>query len=231
MKAIVDPHSAHTKILIPLVYLIVVLLIAMLVGCTSTQSVTVPAQESTLNPSPPAGSTYVQALPPMPPLGKRTYADSVTVYLRSYDTPPLKVRRMEVDRRTEDEHIGFVLERGGRSIEKTWPLPVYGMRWVGRPGQGSAKDGSPIRSVPPGREAPDSTVMDTQRVAVPARQPFPPMIAGLSGAPAPRQVDARVPDDDGFFDGVWDAFAWVGVLGLGGTALWLLRGFVPKVGL
>jgi hypothetical protein len=207
-------------------------LILLLAGCSSgTKTVTVPAQDRTVNLT----VSDTLRLPQLPPLrpgeGERTLPGSTVVYRERPAGPLLPVRLFEVDRTPPGETIRVQYVAGGRTVVDSWPLPAYGETWRWTP---QAPDGSRSgaeRGRPGGRhgEAPDTSAQEGGAQEQGARRPGVPWdsagygLARIIGEPQAQQVQGKCPPClEGWF-GLKNEAAVLGllvvVLGLGGGAL------------
>jgi hypothetical protein len=104
---------------------LVVLCLALLVlGCSTTRTVTVPAQETTINAELPDTSQKAM-LPPPEPIGQVTRPENVVVY-RDTATYDVDLSFLEVDRSEGEQTVTVRTQEGGEATEKTYPLPAYG---------------------------------------------------------------------------------------------------------
>jgi hypothetical protein len=103
----------------------VVLCLALLaLGCSTTRTVTVPAQETTINAELPDTSEEAM-LPPPEPIGQVTRPENVIVY-RDTATYDVDLSFLEVDRSDGEQTVTVRTQEGGEATEKTYPLPAYG---------------------------------------------------------------------------------------------------------
>jgi len=100
------------------------LLLLALVGCSQTRTVTVPAQETTINAELPDTSQKAM-LPPPEPIGQVTRPENVIVY-QDTATYDVDLSFLEVDRSEGDQTVTVRTQEGGEATEKTYALPVYG---------------------------------------------------------------------------------------------------------
>lgn len=120
-----EPVPADKFIFTVIGFVLLAALIALLVGCSQTRTVTVPAGQSTVNAVVPDTIEH-QELPPPEPPGPLTRPKEVVVYA---DTPDWTVdlSMIEVDR-TDPNHqtVTVRAESGGRTVEQTLALPAVG---------------------------------------------------------------------------------------------------------
>lgn len=104
---------------------LVVLCLALLVlGCSTTRTVTVPAQQTTINAELPDTSQKAM-LPPPEPIGQVTRPENVIVY-RDTATYDVDLSFLEVDRSDGEQTVTVRTQEGGEAMEKTYALPAYG---------------------------------------------------------------------------------------------------------
>jgi len=104
---------------------LVVLCLALLaLGCSTTRTVTVPAQETTINAELPDTSRQAM-LPPPEPIGQVTRPENVVVY-QDTATYDVDLSFLEVDRSDGEQTVTVRTQEGGEATEKTYPLPAYG---------------------------------------------------------------------------------------------------------
>ncbi|WP_251961566.1 hypothetical protein [Salinibacter ruber] len=105
---------------------ITLFLAALLTGCSSYSTVTVPAGEETVV-SAPADTTVLETLPPAEIDGTRTEPVEVTVYEDTSQRETVDLSWLEVDRSDPDRQtITARVERGSSVVEKTFKLPEVG---------------------------------------------------------------------------------------------------------
>jgi hypothetical protein len=103
----------------------VVLCLALLaLGCSTTRTVTVPAQETTISAELPDTSQKAM-LPPPEPIGQVTRPENVVVY-RDTATYDVDLSWLEVDRTSEDETVTVRTQRDSQTVERRFQLPAYG---------------------------------------------------------------------------------------------------------
>jgi len=104
---------------------LVVLCLALLaLGCSTTRTVTVPAQETTINAELPDTSRQAM-LPPPEPIGQVTRPENVVVY-QDTATYDVDLSFLEVDRSDGEQTVTVRTQEGGEATEKTYALPAYG---------------------------------------------------------------------------------------------------------
>jgi hypothetical protein len=104
---------------------LVVLCLALLaLGCSTTRTVTVPAQETTINAEVPDTSREAM-LPPPEPIGQVTRPENVVVY-RDTATYDVDLSWLEVDRTSEDETVTVRTQRDSQTVERRFELPAFG---------------------------------------------------------------------------------------------------------
>lgn len=104
---------------------LVVLCLALLaLGCSTTRTVTVPAQETTINAELPDTSREAM-LPPSEPIGQVTRPENVIVY-QDTATYDVDLSFLEVDRSDGEQTVTVRTQGGGEATEKTYALPAYG---------------------------------------------------------------------------------------------------------
>jgi len=104
---------------------LVVLCLALLaLGCSTTRTVTVPAQETTINAELPDTSREAM-LPPPEPTAPITRPETVILYddTATYD---VDLSWLEVDRTSEDETVTVRTQRDSQTVEREYSLPAYG---------------------------------------------------------------------------------------------------------
>jgi len=96
----------------------------LLLGCRGTRTVTVPAQETTINAEVPDTSQKAMLPPPEPP-APITRPETVIVYddTATYD---VDLSFLEVDRSDGEQTVTVRTQEGGEATEKTYALPAYG---------------------------------------------------------------------------------------------------------
>jgi hypothetical protein len=93
-------------------------------GCSTTRTVTVPAQETTINAELP-DTTREAMLPPPEPIGDVTRPETVILYddTATYD---VDLSWLEVDRTSENQTVTVRTQRDSQSVERQYSLPAYG---------------------------------------------------------------------------------------------------------
>ena len=178
------------------------------VGCSGaqeTRTVTVPAQPSTARST--TDTLQLPALPPVPEPGIPTQPIEVQISRDTLPGPELQVKRLTVDRRTDDPGVTLQYESGGRTLTDRYDLPAFGEALDIYPEQESRRYGE--------RRARSDTARDT--VIVPGAQ--------LRGETQARQVEARVEEEPSLWDRVTGRLAWLGGLVLLGAGLYALHTF------
>ena len=188
----------------------------LLAGCGSTaetREVTIPAESPTTRAT--TDTLQLPALPSVPEPGVPTKPIEVRISDDTLPGPTLRVRRLSVDRRTDDPGVTLQYESGGRTLTDRYDLPAYG----------EALDVYPQvqRTERLGTERPRSDVTpDTVRDTV-AR-------AAVRGEPKDQTADAEVPEDE---EGLWSLLkgrlAWIGGLVLLGAGLYAIRTFTSII--
>jgi len=183
----------------------------LLVGCggKATRQVTVPPAPPTTRAA--TDTLRLPALPPVPDHGVPTQPMEVQI---SYDTlpgPELQVKRLTVDRRTDEPGVTLQYESSGRTVMDRYDLPAYGEALDIFPEQQMSKRHGE------GRPRSDTVVVrDTVMVAR----------AQVRGTPKERQVEAKVAEEEtGLWDWLTSRLAWLGGLVLLGGALYAMRTF------
>jgi hypothetical protein len=102
-----------------------VLCLALLVlGCSTTRTVTVPAAEPTVTVEVPDTSREAM-LPPPEPIGQVTRPENVIVY-RDTATYDVDLSWLKVDRTSEDETVTVRTQRDSQAVERRFDLPAFG---------------------------------------------------------------------------------------------------------
>jgi hypothetical protein len=96
----------------------------LLLGCRGTRTVTVPAQETTINAELPDTSREAM-LPPPEPIGQVTRPENVVVY-KDTATYDVDLSWLEVDRSEGEQTVTVLTLEDGEATEKTYALPAYG---------------------------------------------------------------------------------------------------------
>jgi hypothetical protein len=200
------------------------LLAAALTGCgSSLETVTVPAQPSSVQAPSVTDTVRVEQLPPVPARGTPTSPIEVEVSGWTREGPELRVVRVTVDRRTEDQEVVLQYESGSETRTTRYAMPTFGEALDIEPHvQRSSRAG--IARSGSARPAPDTvTIRDTVRIDTVAA-------AQVRGTPKARDVEARVPQDDaGLWDQITSRLAWLGGLVLLGVGLYALRTFTNMI--
>lgn len=106
-------------------------LLLLLLGCSQTRTVTVPAGETSVHQVAP-DTIDMQELPPVEPKGEFTLAEEVIVYEDTADFA-VEVSMVEVDRSDpDDQSVTVRTKAGNETIEKTFALPPMGESLRGR---------------------------------------------------------------------------------------------------
>jgi hypothetical protein len=102
----------------------VLCLAVLALGCSTTRTVTVPAQETTINAELPDTSEEAM-LPPPEPIGDVTRPKTVILYddTATYD---VDLSWLEVDRTSEDETVTVRTQRDSQTVERRFELPAFG---------------------------------------------------------------------------------------------------------
>lgn len=145
---------------------LVVLCLALLaLGCSTTRTVTVPAQETSVQLEAPDTTEQAQ-LPPPAPAGEVTQADEVILY-GDTSRPSFDVSLIEVDRTDpDDQKVRIRVQQGSTTVEKRLAMPPPG-------------EGLRVRAAPSGG---DSAATNRPRDH--------PLEETVFGAPVERQVEA-----------------------------------------
>ncbi len=104
--------------------LVVLCLALLMLGCSTTRTVTVPAQETTINAEVPDTSREAM-LPPPEPIGQVTRPENVVVY-KDTATYDVDLSWLEVDRSEGEQTVTVLTLEDGEATEKTYALPAYG---------------------------------------------------------------------------------------------------------
>lgn len=141
-----------------------VLLGLLLTGCSTTRTVTVPAQETSVQLGAP--DTTEAQLPPPAPAGEVTKPDEVILY-GDTSRPAFDVSLIEVDRTDpDDQEVRIRVQQGSTTVEKRLAMPPPG-------------EGLRVRAAPSGG---DSAATNRPRDH--------PLSETVFGAPTERQVEA-----------------------------------------
>jgi len=164
----------------PRLALIGLVVCILVIGCSRLQTVTVPAQQPTINAV--TDTVHLQEYPPLDVDGTPTEPAERTLIADTASTPAIDVQRVEVDRRPDEGQVRFLWEEGRRTVRDAYDMPVYGEMLVWRPEQVDRR-GFPVRSTDRRRDTPADTVRDTVTVRP---------LAELVGSPQERRVQADV---------------------------------------
>ena len=116
---------AHITIRAAWLGVIVLLLALLTLGCSQTRTVTVPAQETSVQAEFP-DTIEVQELPPPPPTGHATRPEEVIVY-GDTSVPTFDVSLIEVDRTDPDnQEVRIRVQAGSTTVEKQLAMPPVG---------------------------------------------------------------------------------------------------------
>lgn len=191
--------------------LLPIAILILLVGCSgeAMRQVTVPASQPTTRSQ--TDTLRLPAVPPVPEPGAPTQPIEVQIHRDTLPGPELQVKRLTVDRRTDDPGVTLQYQTGGRTLTDRYELPSYGEALDIFPEQQS------VKRYGEGRPRSD-TVRIRDTVVVPRVQ--------VRGTPQDREVKATVPEEDEGL-GAWisSRLAWLGGLVLLGGALYALRTF------
>jgi len=164
---------------------ILVLGVLLLTGCSQLRTVTVPAQQSTINAV--TDTMRLAEYPPVDLQGTVTLPETRTEIDDTASTPALRVQRVEVDRRPDESQVRFLWERGDDTVRDAYEMPVYGEMLVWRP-QKTEREGYPVRS---------------QETAGPDTVYWPVPTAELLGGPQDQQVEADVTSEPPWYSRLW----------------------------
>jgi ABC-type glycerol-3-phosphate transport system substrate-binding protein len=203
----------------PLRHAALLLLAVALTGCgSSLETVTVPSGPSSVQAPSVTDTVRVEQLPPVPARGTPTSPVEVEVSGWTREGPELRVVRVTVDRRTEDQEVVLQYESGSETRTTRYAMPSYGEALDIEPQvQRAARSGT-------AQPAADTvTIRDTVRIDTVAT-------AQVRGTPEDRDVEARVPEDDaGLWDQITSRLAWLGGLVLIAAGLYALRTFTNLI--
>jgi len=119
------PHTVRDAALIGAVGVgALMCLIALLAGCSTTRTVTIPASEPTVTVAVP-DTARAPMLPPPEPIEDVTRPEEVILYddTATYD---LDLSWLEVDRRGEGQTVTLRTERDSKTVEREYALPAFG---------------------------------------------------------------------------------------------------------
>ena len=192
-----------------------------LAGCSSgLQEVTVPASDRTVNAE---TDTIDVPVPEVPEYGVPTQPITLEVSMDTLPGPELAVKRLTVDRRTDDQHVAVQYETGGQTRTDRYQLPAVGEALDIRPQVQRSTTKGKRRGAPRGDSRPMPTVVtDTLRDTV--------TVAHVRGEPQERTLEAEVTDPQEGWWGLKNELAGLGLLtiaaGLAGVA-WRFRSLLP----
>jgi len=96
----------------------------LVLGCSTTRTVTIPEAGGTINAAIPDTSQEAM-LPPPEPIGQVTRPENVIVY-QDTATYDVDLSFLEVDRSKGEQTVTVRTQGGGEATEKTYALPAYG---------------------------------------------------------------------------------------------------------
>lgn len=175
-------HLTRTQSVKWVGWLVLVLALLALLGCSRLETATRPAGPSTINAG--TDTTTKGRVPTVEEDGTTTEPVERTIIRDTVRQVGVSVQRFSVDRRPDIGQIRVLWRRADTTIEDTWPIPAYGEWWVwkGRTQRRVKVDSTPAsqRGRSPVRK---DTVLrrDTVRVGSP--------IAEVIGSPQPQEVE------------------------------------------